>query len=178
VLDLDEYVDEVYVRDDGVGLAVVHDRVFAWDPDDVGPLRARAMRTLDPWSAYVVARTCDDPSIDACAARPLPPVDALQTLHNVDLERGFGCGLDDAGRVRCVWYGEPDELARAATFFDIEQSAVQRGELRAIADFKAVFVDVGDGHACAIDEHDVVRCWGNQAGWPQVLGVDPRGEGP
>lgn len=175
VVGLDEYVDEIYLREDGVGLAVVHDRVFVWEPKGGAPLRAKAMPALDPWTAYVVARTCLDSSIEACAARPLPPVAALQTLHNVDLERSYGCGLDDAGRVACVWYGKEQERAQAARFFSVEEDALVRGELVPIGDFRARSFDVGGDHACAIDEHEIVHCWGGrnedcQAESPRLCG--------
>jgi hypothetical protein len=159
VLDLDEYVDEVYVREDGVGVAVVHDRVYSWDSNE-REIRAKRERALDPWTAYVTIRTCLDVPIDACLARPLPPVDAMQALHNVDLERSFGCGLDDGGRVHCAWYGPPDQREIAAQFLGIDASAVERGRLVTIGDVRASFVDVGDAHACALDEHGHLHCWG------------------
>lgn len=161
IADLEAHVDEVFVRADGTGLAIVDDQVYTWQfaPERSEPAPpADLVRGLDPWAAYVAIQTCASGPLEDCATLESPSVAALRTLDEVARGPNFGCGIDASGGVACAWFRSEGQTSLAAAS---SARSIEPGELIAIGEFRAKALAVAETHACALDEHDMLHCWGN-----------------
>ncbi|MEO1061204.1 MAG: fibronectin type III domain-containing protein [Actinomycetota bacterium] len=70
------------------------------------------------------------------------------------------CALTTNGRVRCWGEGSEGQLGRASTE-DVGDDETPASAGNARMGTRAVQVDVGDEHTCAITDEGAVRCWGS-----------------